>query len=824
MFALCTLFTTALSAQTATLRGTVTDPSGAVIPRATVELLEQNTVVASATTDAQGEYRLTAPSLQNAVLRVSAQGFAAISRNVPEETRGHETAVDVHLDLQSLAQQITVTATGTPTPEGQLGSAVTVLGQQDYQGTRDIQEGLRLVPGLQVSQTGQAGGTTALSIRGGGSDANKVLIDGIPVNDIGGGVQFADIASAGIASVEILRGPNSVLYGPDALAGVVSMSTSRGNTPLPLFTYLGEGGNFGTYHQEGSLGGAFHHYDYFSDYSRFDSTNTLPNDTYHNGTFAGNFGWAPTRTTSLRATMRHDRVASGQPNAIELYGIPDDTKQSNEDAYFGVTFENQTSEAWHNLVRYGGIRLRSLFTDFAPTGIPQYVDYTAPSGPVYNCDPASDSNCSLAGYLGAPVTIHGANGYTVSGQALFQYVEAYPNYYATSTDKDFVYAQSDYRFNPHTIGLFAFQYENERGYSVSPDPSDSVQRGNYNYTLQLQGDIKGRLFYTLGGGLQNNGLFGFAGTPRASLAYAFGPARDGHLFSGTKLRASFGEGIKEPSISDQTSSLFALLSGIENGDQLISQYHVSHIGPERSRTYDIGIDQQFLAGRAEASLTLFHNEFTDGIEYIPQQGLLDLGVPEPVVAAASFGATVNSEAYRAQGAELELEYQAGRSWFLRGGYTYLDTRVQQSFTSDAIGPGSNPDFPSVPIGIDGPIVGARAFRQAPHTGYFGIAYRHSRFTGNLRGTLVSRRDDSDFLSSDANGLETMLLPNRNLDGAYQRLDAFFSYQAVRSVAFYGGVQNLLSEHYSEVFGYPSLPFTFRSGLKFSFGGERWSLR
>jgi vitamin B12 transporter len=225
-------------------------------------------------------------------------------------------------------------------------------------------------------------------------------------------------------------------------------------------------------------------------------------------------------------------------------------------------------------------------------------------------------------------------------------------------------------------------------------------------------------------------------------------------------------------------------------------------------------------GRSRISMTLFHNEFTHGIEYISQQGLIDLGVPSAIAAAAAFGATVNSQAYRAQGVETEIECQIKRDIFARAGYTYVDARIQRSFTSDAIGPSFNPNFPTSPIGIYSPLIGARPFRIPPHAGYFEAGYRHSRFFTSLRGTLVGSRDDSDYLT-DSNGGNSLLLPNRNLDGAYQRLDLTASYGASRYLAIDGSVQNLLSEHYSEAFGYPSLPFTFRLGMKFSLGGESW---
>ncbi len=759
------------AASVAAIRGTVSDPSGAVIQNAKVELLENGVPLASAVTDASGHYRILRSVGSGSRLRVSAAGFGSADQALDLVSDGREVSVDLVLQVASFSEQITVTSTGAPTPQSQLGAAVTILEASGYKGTRDIQEGLRLVPGLEVTQTGQAGGTTSVYIRGGGSDANKVLIDGVPANDIGGAVEFANIASAAVGQVEIFRGPNSALFGSDALAGVISLTTAKGSTPLPLFTYLIDGGNHGTYRQEGTTGGRYRRLDYFSDYSRFDTSNALKSNAFHNGSYAGNFGWDVSPVSSLRATIHHDQVASGQPGATQLYGLSTEAKQSNEDAYFGVTWENQTTAKWNNLLRYGGARLRSNYIEFAPAGITQ------------------DGGSS---YQGAPVTIHGANGYTVSGQAqIYGSGPPYPYAYPLSTDKDFVYAQSDYHFNPHLLGLVAFRYEDERGYAGSPIPANSIERGNFDYTFQLQGDIRNCLFYTVGSGLEDNGLFGVAGTPHASLAWK---AADG-----TKLRVSFGKGIKEPALYDQIESLYATLESLGEG-QIIAQDHISPIGPEDSRTYDGGIDQFFFGGRTRISLSLFHNEFTNGVEYVAPQELpiLDHNITlAEALADWPEGAEVNSRAYRAQGVEAEVESQLRRDWLIRAGYTYVDARIQKSFSSSAIGPITNPEFPTIQIGAYAPLTGARPFRIAPHTGYFQVGYRHSKLFAGVSGTLVSRRDDSDFLAySDANYDNTLLLPNRDLDGAYQRMDMTFNYQAKRDISIVGNFQNLLNEHYS----------------------------
>jgi vitamin B12 transporter len=797
--------TPALAAEQGSLRGTISDPLGAIVVGAKVELLNGTALVKTTTTDGAGSYTFDVPENARYTVRAVAPTFQSTTSQSIYVAKSAKAELNITLATQTLTQQVSVTATATPTPIAQIGASVTVLTSEDYRQYTEVQDSLRQIPGLQVTQTGQLGGTTALSIRGANTDANKVLIDGVPVNDIGGAVEFANFATVGIQHIEVLREPNSALYGSDALAGVVSMTTARGTTKLPLFTYAGDGGNFSTYHQELTGSGVARQFDYYGAFGRLDSRNNLPNDSFHNATYTGNLGWQPNPANDLRFTIRHLSVSGGQPNGILLYGIPDDAAQKAQNTYYSGAWNNQATPKWHNEIRYGGLRLRSQFDDFAPTGIPD----------------------GFGNFLGAPITIKGANGYSVTGQAIFQFAgSSYPNQFAAITNRDFVYAQTDYRINPHVVALGGFKYEAERGSTQSTGFSASaISRGNYSYTLQISGDIRNRLYYNVGSGIENNGLFGVAGTPRASLAYYLARPSAAGFLSGTKLHASFGKGIKEPNIAQQTNSLFDTLSANPATSPLIAQFHVGQIGPESSRTYDAGIDQQLSNGRARIGLTYFHNEYTNGIEFVPQSGLAALGVPPDELAALEFGAYVNSEAFRTQGFEFEAEYKINNRLFARGGYTYTDAVVQHSFSSDqGAGASINPAFPNIPIGPFSPLVDARPFRVAPHSGYFGLNYARSKFYSSLTGTLVSRRDDSDFLSLDANFGQTMLLPNRNLDGSYQRLDLSGGYQFTSRLTAYANIQNLLSEHYVQTFGFPALPFTFRSGIKINFGGESWGLK
>jgi iron complex outermembrane receptor protein/vitamin B12 transporter len=186
---------------------------------------------------------------------------------------------------------------------------------------------------------------------------------------------------------------------------------------------------------------------------------------------------------------------------------------------------------------------------------------------------------------------------------------------------------------------------------------------------------------------------------------------------------------------------------------------------------------------------------------------------------------VNSLAYSAQGAEGELTWQPRPHFLFRGGYTYLDARVLQSFASDAVAanqgsPTENPNLPGIAIGALGPLVGSRPFRRAPNTGYFSAEYTRSRLTFSLSGAMASKSDDSTYLEyEDLNGGNTLLLPNRNLDFGYVKLDMSVTYALKHGFTYFAQFDNLLNDQRIGPIGYPGLPLTFRTGLKLRLGGN-----
>lgn len=808
------------------ITGTVSDSLGAVIPKATVALVQNGKDIATTTSDAVGKFTFKIDHAGRYTIRVEAKTFATSSSEEIYAQPGHNVDISLTLSPSVVAQNIVVTATGIATPEAQMGTTISVIDSTTLSTRVDLGQALRDETGGQVVQTGQMGGLSALYVRGGPSDANKVLLDGIPINDIGGNVDFSYLQADGFERVEFQRGPNSALYGSDALASVVSITTARGDTPLPLFTFGADGGTFGTYHEDGSVSGYWKRLDYFGGFSGYGTQNDVPDSQYHRNAFLANLGFQIDPNTTLRVTARRLSAGFNTANAIDAYGIPDDASTDEGDTNFGATLQHRGfSDRWHTLLQYGGLRMRQQYNDWSPTGVP-YDPYGL-GYPSY--------------YLGLPLTQRGANGYVITpaaiaaidptlplpGQAIYQYAGDYPELSSYLTNTNTVYAQTDYRFNEKITALFGFRYSNETGFTYNPfEGIESTDRNNFSYLMEIQGGLWNRLFYTLGGGIENNAVYGVAGTPRASLAYYLVRPGSSKVFSGTRLTFNFAKGVKEPSIYYQNNSLYGLLSNtslVPNGPQLIQQYHIQPFVAEDSRTYDGGVQQELFGGQATLSAILFHNEFTNQAEYIDGSALAEIGVPQEVAQALSyFGAAVNTLNYRAQGAEVGFTYRVNHAVKLRGGWTYTDAVVQQSFSSSALMPAINPLFPTVLIGAYSPLVGARPFRIAPNTGYAGVDWNARRWFVSAMGTFVSRRDDSTFLSDTEFG-NTLLLPNRNLDPGYQKIDLYGSYQINKHMAAYTSLQNVLNQKYQEVYGYPALPFTIRGGMKFTFGGESWKL-
>ncbi len=778
------------AADEGSITGTIVDPLGGRV-QGKVTLLRGGQSVAETTSDGRGEFTVQTVASGRYQLQVEAPGMASRTTDPVFVGPSGKVSIEVPLQIGPLQQEVSVTAAASEVLPSRTGAPVTIIANSLLVNLAkvDVLEAIRTVPGSQIVQTGGRGGTTSLFIRGGASDFNKVLLDGIPGNDMGGTFDFGALSTTGVDSVEVLRGSNSVLYGSDAMTGVVSVTTPRGRAPQPELNYTIDGGNFDTIRQAASIGGVKQRMDYFFDFAHFKTDNDLPNNGYQNGTFASRIGYALGSRTDLNVTVRRTRSSFQSPNGFSFFGTPDDTFNINRYTFVIASAQSQWTEKWRSVIRAGSTVHKFNFLN--PTLSGDMVDGFG---------------------VGKVVTLRGANGFSTTGRAILDFG---PSTFNSRTNRWTLYGQTDYRIVDGLDIAGGVRVESEFGTSNLT----RANRNNSGYFVEARTDLWRRVHVNGGVGFEDNAVFGFAATPRVSAAvYLRNPSATGRV-SDTKVVFNFGKGIKEPSLFDQLSSLHTLLRRLPNGSALIDRFHVEPIDAPRNRSIDGGIEQGFWGGRARIRALYFHNDFKNLIEFVSRNVLPQLGVPVEVATASGFGATVNSSSYHANGVEISAVSQATRMLRVSGSYTYLDAVVTKSFSGSALAPSFNPNIPGVPIGAFSPLVGARPLRRPPHTGNFVLTYTPGRATVSLAGYFVSKADDSTFLS-DVNFGNTMLLPNKDLNFGYQKIDLSGSYRFNAHFKWFASIENLFDKKDEAAFGFPALPFAFRSGVTVTVGESR----
>jgi len=208
---------------------------------------------------------------------------------------------------------VVVTATRVPVAADLVASAVTVLRGSDLvaRGIHTVAAALENVPGAHVVETGSLGGQTSLFMRGGESDYTKVLIDGVPLNQAGGAIDLAHLTTDNVDRIEIVRGPVSVLYGTDAVTGVVQVFTRTGQGPARLGADL-RGGTYGSTQGAVDIVGGTSTIGYSARVSRFSSDGLYPsNNQYRNSVVS-----AALRVRRTRAPMRASRIATATTSTI----------------------------------------------------------------------------------------------------------------------------------------------------------------------------------------------------------------------------------------------------------------------------------------------------------------------------------------------------------------------------------------------------------------------------------------------------------------------------------------------------------------------------
>src|SRR5882724_567552 len=253
-------------------------------------------------------------SLMSAALSVRAQDAF---RSASAELRRDES-ISADGDQLPEAEPVVVSATRFDIPLDRSPASVSVISSEDLEQKQieRVSDALREVPGLNVVQTGTPGQLTSVFMRGLPSQDMQVLLNGIPINQgLAGQFDFANLMTDDIDRIEVVRGPQSTLYGPRALAGVIQIFTKQG-TGTPGVTVSAEGGSYDTFREWAQSDGKIGDFDYSVGASRLDTDNARPNNNYRNTAAIADIGWSPNEQLRIGSLFTYSVSNTGNPNTI----------------------------------------------------------------------------------------------------------------------------------------------------------------------------------------------------------------------------------------------------------------------------------------------------------------------------------------------------------------------------------------------------------------------------------------------------------------------------------------------------------------------------
>ncbi len=486
-----------------------------------------------------------------------------------------EPAADKGAALDDGIDTIVVSASRTPQSARHTSSSVSVVSLADMKKAQvdDLKSALAEQPGVSVMNTGAVGGQSAVYIRGAYPHHTLFIVDGVRMNDraatydnfLGG----ADLS--GFDRVEILRGPQSTMYGSAAIGGVILMNTAEGSAK-PAGGVSVTGGSFDTFSASLATTGSSGDLGYSASFNHYQTDNHDPNNDYDSQNYSARLSYA-----------------------------------LDPDWDIGATFRGQSGEYHSNGSRYY----------FAP-GVVDSANYL---GTVYAEWRASDS-----------VTSH------VSA-ALHRRDYTWTDSWGKSdlaNRRTVVDWQTAWKALDGLELVAGANYESSK-YDINATSSDdTIVAGFLSGTYQITDTL------TLNAGIRRDDYdtVGGATTWRTGLAWMVLPK--------TKLRATYGTGFAAPGSSDRY--------GVPAWNQLPNP----DIQPEKSKGWDVGVDQSLFDGLATLSATYFQNRFRDLIDW------------EYTDLTTYAGMYVNRAKAETQGAELGVTLRPASIWNLRLGYTYLD--------------------------------------------------------------------------------------------------------------------------------------------------------
>jgi len=463
-------------------------------------------------------------------------------------------------------EAVVVSATRVPTPLSQVASSISVItaGQIEARQDRSLPDVLREVPGLDIVQTGGAGGQTSVFMRGTNANHVKVLLDGLDLSDPstpGGAADISKLLSDDFAQVEVLRGPQGALYGSDAIGGVINIVTRTGNGPLAI-TARAEGGSFDTFNQSATASGSEGDLHYAATLQHYHSGDTpvtpanllQPGEASH-GDFYDN--------VSATAKLGYDVTENFDLGLVSRY--TDSLGKITGDAFDLSTFASFPSPT----------QTRISLVQYQTRGTAHLVWGRL------------DSTLGLAYGSTITATQDPDNG---DSRAIGDRIKLdWQGNVALMEGETLVLGAETYRDALHPGLSFGFPSTLSQGIAT-----------NAGYG-EIQSDFGNGIYNSVSLRYDDNSRFGDKVTWRVAPAWVIAD-------TGTKLRASAGSGFKAPSLQQ--------LYGTFGGNALLK--------PETSFGYDVGVEQDW--GPLTGGVTWFHNDIRNLIVSGPAPAFLNINV------------------------------------------------------------------------------------------------------------------------------------------------------------------------------------------------------
>jgi vitamin B12 transporter len=613
-----------------------------------------------------------------------------------------------------------------------------------------VKEALRGARGLHVVQSGRGGGITSVFVRGGESDHNLVLLDGIPLNDDGGSFfRWGDLMVDNIERIEVFRGAGSALYGSDALTSVIQIITKEGDGP-PTLTLSTAFGDQSTTRATATLRGSRPGARYSFALSRYDTDGFVePNDFYDNKTATGKVSLALTDYSKATFTGHYFEAGSGVPGQTGFF----------------VFDRNEFSEV-------DQLALGLTLTQEVFSWLDHSLSVSVMDRDVLDFDPLPADATSIARRPEATV--------------LQATVADFPGFFSTEFQRQLV----DYHFNLslthldiQTVLTGGIEWELEDGKIGSSFGASHDERRNLGYYAQAQLNWRDRIIIVPGVRLEDNQVFGGETVPRVAAALILGDPPEETWVGPLKIKGSYGEGIKEPTIIESFS---------------LSPFFLGNPGlaPEQTKHWDVGAELTLCKGRCFLEAVYFH---------VVQKDRIDLVVEDPATFAARFKniGRARSEGIEVSGAVEPLDWLR-----IEGQYTGLETVVKES---------ASPDSPTVGVGKE-------LLRRPKHSGSGSVIGRFGPLTLRGDAVFVGQRFDNDFVGLDIfdnpGYMRVDLAARLRLEN---HLVELWGSPFPHSVEAFARVENLLDEDYEEVLGFPAPGINVLAGVQVTFQGAAQEL-